>query len=457
MHVSMTSTEKRAAVSLAGIYALRMLGLFMIMPVFAIYAEQLEFVTPVLVGLAIGIYGLTQALLQIPFGMLSDRIGRKPVIVAGLLLFAGGSVIAAMADNIYWIIAGRALQGSGAIAAAVMALLADLTSESHRTKAMATVGASIGLAFTAALVLGPLLNEWVGVPGIFWLTAALALGGVMVILFVVPNPEHLWQHRDAEPVVGQFGAVLSNFELLRLDFGIFVLHLAMTAFFLAFPLLLRDLGGITVGDHWRIYLPVLLLALALMVPFIILAEKHGRMKQVFVAAIALLLLSLAAIALLASGKWSLILWLLLYFTAFNLLEATLPSLVSRVAPVTGKGTAMGVYSTSQFAGAFVGGIAGGWVHHAYGLYAVFLFLALLVTIWLLLALGMKPPAQLKTELLNIRHIEEDHALLRKRLLQVGGVREAVIVADEGVAYLKVNAATLDRKGLEAVAATEACA
>ncbi|MEN8214628.1 MAG: MFS transporter [Pseudomonadota bacterium] len=453
----MTSTEKRAAVSLASIYALRMLGLFMIMPVFAIYAEQLEYVTPVLIGLAIGIYGLTQALLQIPFGMLSDHIGRKPVIVAGLLLFALGSVIAAMADNIYWIIAGRAIQGSGAIAAAVMALLADLTTESHRTKAMATIGASIGMAFTAALVIGPILNEWIGVPGIFWLTAALAMGGVMIILFVVPAPDHLWLHRDAEPVAGQFGGVLRNVELLRLDFGIFVMHLVMTSFFLAFPLLLRDVGGIESGDHWKVYLPVLLLAVALMIPFVIIAEKRGKMKQIFLSAIILLIMSLAGIALLATGRWGLIAWLLLFFTAFNLLEATLPSLISKVAPVTSKGTAMGVYSTSQFAGAFAGGAAGGWVHHAFGLSAVFVFAALLVILWLLFALGMRPPAQLKTELINIRHLEEEHAQIRRMLLRIEGVREAVIVEDEGVAYLKVNSATLDRDKLEAVEALGASA
>lgn len=457
MHPSMTSTEKRAAFSLASIYALRMLGLFMIMPVFAIYAEQLEYVTPILIGLAIGIYGLTQALLQIPFGMISDRIGRKPVIVTGLLLFALGSVIAALADNIYWIIAGRAIQGSGAIAAAIMALMADLTTESHRTKAMATIGASIGMAFTAALVIGPILNEWIGVPGIFWMTAVLALGGVMVVLFIVPAPDHLWLHRDAEPVAGQFGGVLRNAELLRLDFGIFVMHLVMTSFFLAFPLLLRDVGGIDVGNHWKVYLPVLLLAVALMIPFIIIAEKRAKMKQIFLSSIVLLLMSLAGIALFATGRWGLILWLLLFFTAFNLLEATLPSLISKVAPVTSKGTAMGVYSTSQFAGAFAGGVTGGWVHHSYGLSAVFIFSALLVGVWLLFALGMRSPPQLKSMLINVRHMQEENAQIKRRLLRIEGVREAVIVEDEGVAYLKVNSATLDEEKLEAVEALGASA
>ena len=240
----MSATEKRATFSLAGIYALRMLGLFLIMPVFALYAEELAGVTPLLVGLAIGIYGLTQALLQIPFGMLSDRIGRKPVIVGGLVLLAIGSVVAAMSESIAGVIVGRALQGSGAIAAAVMALVADSTRESNRTKAMALIGMSIGMAFMIALVAGPILYKSISVPGMFWMTAALAVAGILVILFVVPTPEHSSVHRDAEVVSGQVGRVLRNLELLRLDVGIFVLHLIMTALFLSYPLLLRDLGGV---------------------------------------------------------------------------------------------------------------------------------------------------------------------------------------------------------------------
>ncbi|MGD9392912.1 MAG: MFS transporter, partial [Chromatiales bacterium] len=281
----MSATEKRATFSLAGIYGLRMLGLFLIMPVFALYAEELAGVTPLLVGLAIGIYGLTQALLQIPFGMLSDRIGRKPVIVGGLILFAIGSVVAAMSESITGVILGRALQGSGAIAAAVMALVADSTRESNRTKAMALIGISIGMAFMIALVAGPILYKSISVPGMFWMTAVLAVAGIVVILFVVPTPEQSTIHRDAEVVSGQVGRVLHNIELLRLDFGIFVLHLIMTALFLAYPLLLRDMGGIASEDHWTVYLPVLVLSIMLMVPFIIFAERKGKTKQVFLFAI----------------------------------------------------------------------------------------------------------------------------------------------------------------------------
>jgi MFS family permease len=449
----MSATEKRATFSLASIYALRMLGLFLIMPVFALYAEHLADVTPLLVGLAIGIYGLTQALLQIPFGMLSDRIGRKPVIVGGLTLFAIGSVVAAMSDSITGVIIGRALQGSGAIAAAVMALVADSTRESSRTKAMALIGISIGMAFMIALVAGPILYKSISVPGMFWLTAALAVAGILVILFVVPTPEHQATHRDAEVVSGQVSRVLGNIDLLRLDLGIFVLHLIMTALFLAYPLLLRDMGGIASEDHWTIYLPVLVLSIMLMVPFIILAEKRGKIKQVFLLAIMALALGLFGIGELASDKWGLVGWLLLFFTAFNLLEASLPSLISKIAPADAKGTAMGVYSTSQFAGAFVGGTAGGWIHQQFGAQAVLLFGAGMAVLWLLFAFGMKAPEPLKPRLINIRNMPGSSAEISELFYRIAGVREVVIAPDEGVAYLKVDSKKLDKEALEAMEAS----
>lgn len=447
----MTGEERKASLSLAAIFCLRMLGLFLILPVFALYAEHLEGVTPLLIGVAIGAYGLTQALLQIPFGMLSDRIGRKPVIVMGLLIFAAGSVVAAMSDTIWGIIIGRLMQGSGAIAAAIMALAADLSREEHRTKMMATIGISIGMAFAASLILGPMLNSMIGVPGIFWLTALLALGGVLIILFVVPKPEHCHFHRDAEPVPAQFRNVLTNANLLRLDFGILILHMVLTAVFLSYPLALRD-QGMVVADHWHIYLPVLVLSVGLMVPFVIMAEKQRKMKPVFLGAITALALSLLVLYLSVHHLYGLIAGLLLFFTAFNLLEASLPSLISKVAPAESKGTAMGVYSSSQFAGAFFGGVVGGWVHTHYGLDSVFLAAGLAVSLWLVIAWGMAKPSHLSTSLLRVGDVSEQQASqMAEQLLSLQGVEEAVVIAEEGVAYLKVDSRRLDPDALDVFA------
>ena len=384
----MNQLEQRSAYGLAGIYGFRMLGLFLILPVFALYAEDLGHATPLLVGLAIGIYGLTQAVLQIPFGFLSDRIGRKPVIVGGLLLFALGSVIAATADDIWLIIIGRAIQGSGAIAAAIMALLADLTRESQRTKAMAMVGITIGISFALALISGPLLHHWMGMSGIFWLTAALAVLGILILMLVVPTPVHSSVHGDAEPVPAMFRRVLGNVDLLRLDLGIFTLHLTLTSLFLSIPLALRDVG-LPVQQHTYLYLPVMLIAMIIMVPLIIMAEKRGRMKPVFLGAIGLLVLTQIGFYFSLHSFWGMALCMALFFVGFNVLEATLPSLVSKTSPREAKGTAMGVYTTSQFAGAFCGGLAGGWIHTEFGLAAVYLMGALACSVWLLLASGMR--------------------------------------------------------------------
>lgn len=440
----MNPQESRTAFSLAGIYALRMLGLFLILPVFALYAEHLQGVTPMLVGLAIGAYGLTQALLQIPFGMLSDRIGRKPVILGGLLLFAIGSVVAAMSDSIWGVIMGRALQGSGAIAAAVMALAADLSREEHRTKVMAVIGMSIGLAFILALILGPLLNGLIGVPGIFWLTSILAILGMGIVLFFVPTPESTHVHCDAGTVPAKFGRVLSNANLLRLDLGIFVLHLIITSVFLAVPLALRDLVGMESDSHWMVYLPVLLVSILFMVPFIVVAEKRNKMKQVFLGAVLALMLALSGLYLWHASFTGLAISLLLFFTAFNLLESILPSIVSKVAPVTSKGTALGVYSTSQFAGAFVGGVTGGWIHGEFGLAGVFLFGVAAALIWLLVASTMDPPANLANHMLRVGERDEAQGwALRGELAKIAGVVEVEVVAAEGVAYLKVDKTLVD--------------
>lgn len=452
----MNAHERRAAAGLGGIYALRMLGLFLILPVFALYAEDLHGVTPFLVGMAIGVYGLTQAMLQIPFGLLSDHWGRKRVILAGLLIFALGSVVAALADSIWMVIVGRALQGAGAVAAALMALAADLTREEQRVKAMAIIGASIGASFAAAMVLGPLLGAWIGVPGIFWLTAVLALLGIGVLYLVVPAAQPPRVHPEAQAVPAQLRQVLRAPELLRLDVGILLLHLILTASFVVVPLVLRDTVGLAPAQHWQVYLGVMVLSLAAMVPFVLVAERKRRLKQIFVGAIAVLAAAQLGLALVPATLATMVALLWLFFTAFNLLEATLPSLIAKIAPAQHKGSAMGVYTSSQFLGAFLGGAAGGALYGMAGAGGVFLACAALAVLWLLLAAGMAPPRYLTTHLLRVGPLSEGEArALAQRLRSIAGVAEAEIPPGEEVAYLKVDRRHLDDKALQALAGDRA--
>ena len=444
----MNSTEFRATWSLASLFALRMLGLFMILPVFSIYGDSLAEATPQLIGLAIGAYGLTQAMLQIPFGFLSDRIGRKPVIVLGLVLFLIGSVVAAQAESIYGVIVGRALQGAGAIASAVMALLADLTSDQQRSKAMAMVGASIGLSFSLALIIGPIFTSMFELQGLFWLTAFLAACGVAVTIWVVPKPDEQRVFRDTRPVVAHFADVLKDRELARLDLGVFLLHMTLTASFVVLPGWLLKNAGVMEGNHWLVYLPVLFLSFVFMVPMMILAEKKRRVKQVFLTAIGLLTVSLLFLSQAHDQLITILIGLFVFFWGFNLLEALLPSLVSKIASPGFKGTSMGVYSTCQFLGAFVGGVGGGWVLANYGDAAVYVVAALLIGLWLLAALGMKEPSHLQSFTVQIKNIDVlDSAGWVNRLMCVAGVEEAVVVAEDKTAYLKVDNKRLDKEQL----------
>ena len=448
---NLAAQERRSAIALAMIYAFRMLGLFMILPVFALYAEHLPGATPFLMGLAIGIYGLTQAVLQIPFGMLSDRIGRKPVILIGLLIFAAGSLIAGYASSIEGIILGRAIQGGGAIAAALMALAADLSREEHRTKMMAVIGASIGAAFALSMVLGPVVNNWIGISGIFYSTAVLALLGIGILYLLVPDPQHSHFHRDAQLETRSMATVLKNTQLLRLDLGILTLHFVLMCVFLVLPLILQNQLAISADSHWQIYLPVFVLSLVIMVPFIIIAERKQVMKTVFNGAIISLIIA-SIIFLYGQSLWLTIAALVIFFAGFNLLEASLPSLISKTAPATQKGTAMGVYSSSQFLGAFAGGSVGGYAHQVWGIEGVFVTVLAALGIWLLLALTMKKPLHLSTYLLNVGDVSVE------QLLAVDGVVEASLVKNEKqagfVAYLKVKKRILDEEKLLSLAATD---
>lgn len=402
----MSALELRAALSLASLFALRMLGLFVILPVFAIHARTLPGFDVAMVGWVLGIYGLTQGILQVPFGMASDRYGRKPVIVFGLVIFAVGSVVAALPGDIWTALLGRSLQGAGAISAAVTALLADLTREEHRSKAMALIGASISLMFAFSLVAAPLLYQSIGMSGIFLATGVLAVLAIGLVIWVVP-PAPAARATAMRP---SFMSVVLAPELLRLNLGIFTLHMVLMAMFVVVPTALVESGGMAPAAHWKVYLPTLLLSFAVMVPPIIWAEKRGRNKTLLLGAVALMLAtqialiggirSLAAIAVL----------LFVFFVAFNILEAQLPALVSRFAPAAARGAALGVYNTTQALGLAAGGVIGGYLVKYTGVESVFVFGAAMVLLWFIAAFSMREPLKRSAASANSREGDFSHGL-----------------------------------------------
>lgn len=447
--LAMRPDEKRAAVLMAALYASRMLGMFMILPTFALFAQgEFPQASAFMIGLTMGIYGLSQAMLQLPFGMWSDRFGRKPLIAIGLVLFALGSVLCALAPTLEWMIVGRALQGAGAISAVLMALLADLTRETVRLRAMSLVGISIGFSFTVSLVLGPALDALFGVRGIFWLTALMALIGLVVLYTLIPDPKIKPLSRDVQADTSSLGIVLKDTGLLRLNFGIFALHLLLTALFIAVPLALVQSAGLDAMHHWEVYLPVMLVSFALMTPLIIYGEKKAKLRPIFLLSILLLTFSEMLLWVGHAHLWVVVLGLVIFFTGFNVMEASLPSLIAKFSPAHLKGTASGVYATSQFLGAFVGGVVGGTLLGWGGFDAVFSAAVLLTIVWLVIAWGMINPDRVSSFVLPLTPVHtENLALTQQALMAIDGVREAWVDAVGLRAYLKIDKAKVTEDAL----------
>ena len=433
----MSAFERRAVAALACLYVFRMLGLFMLLPVLPLYASQYALSTPLLVGLALGIYGLGQALLQIPLGMLSDRIGRKPVIIGGLLLFAAGGLLAASADSIVTVILGRLLQGAGAIASTLTATVADLTREQHRSKAMAVIGMGIGMSFGVAMVIGPGIASAVGISGLFLATAALAGVGIVITLTLIPSPQSQLRDPRSQPLMGMLWECLRNPALMRLNIGVFVLHAAMMALFLVIPGRLQSLGVVP-EHHWYLYLPVMAGAFVLMVPGIILAEKRQLHTRILRLAIGLLLVIELAAVFMPSSLLTVSLVLLVFFTGFNYLEASLPALLSRIASAGGKGTAMGVFASFQFLGAFCGGAAGGWLLGHWGEEAVFLAAAAAALVWLLSTRRLELPVRNISLSLRWQGSAWSAERLRQEVLALPGTMDMTVFEPESQAYLRVE-------------------
>lgn len=434
--------EKRAAWSLSLIYMVRMLGLFIILPVFSLFGEHYSHSTPFLIGFAIGVYGLLQASLQIPFGMLSDRIGRKRVITIGLVLMAAGSVLAAMSDSIYGVILGRALQGTGAIAAALMALAADLTRDEQRTKVMASLGASIGFAFILSLIVGPFLIGWFSIDGLFWITAGSAVLGIVILHTVVPEPGQCQYSADTGANLPTMKKLFSNRQLQRLNVSIFMLHLLITAVFFVVPLQLRD-AGISDDRHWLVYLPAVIVSIGVMVPLIIWGERKALRSVLLLCVGGLVITQMlfAGPSAMGLGQNFILIFLAItcFFSFMNTLEALLPSLVSRIAPAAAKGSAMGIYSSSQFFGAFVGGAGAGWLYGAVGPSGVFAAMGVCCVIWWLVLFGFQAPKKMVTHRRTLSSDEQTRiGEITAELQSMVGVEEVVIALDEGAAYLKVD-------------------
>jgi len=442
LSIKVNRTEKRAIFSLSLIMGLRMIGLFMVLPVFTLYAHHLQGATSTLIGLALGIYGLSQALCQIPFGTLSDRFGRKPIILIGLLLFMSGSLVAGFAHSMIYMIIGRALQGAGAIGSTVLATIADLTREEQRTKAMAITGVTIGLSFAIAMVIGPLFMKWISVSGLFFLATLFGSCAILILYTLVPTPQKLAWHRDTEPELKSFFKVLKDKDLIKLNTGIFLLHAIFTASFIVIPISLFTFAKFPATQQWTLYLPTLLIAFVISLICIGFAERKRKIKPYFLGAISAIALASLLLWLAPQSLFLAAIALTLFFGGFSLLEAFLPSLISRSAPIARKGTAMGIYSSSQFLGIFVGGLLGGWLYGKFSFTGVYLFSLLLSFVWLALALFMQSPRYLTNYLLRLSERHTNFESLTMNLKKIPGIVEVSLIAEEGMAYLKMERETL---------------
>ncbi|WP_228411740.1 MFS transporter [Entomomonas moraniae] len=449
----MNPKEVRATVGLSLVFAFRMLGMFMVLPVMAIYGQSLQDATPILIGLAVGAYGYTQAVLQIPLGMLSDRVGRLPIILIGLLLFFIGSVVAAMSGSIWGVLFGRVLQGMGAISAAVMALLSDLTREQNRTKAMASIGMSIGASFAVAIIMGPILANHFGLHGLFWFIAAMAASGFLLMVFVVPKPDQRLIRRDAAIAKADFLPTLKDLDLFRLDFSIAAVHMVMMANFLALPMILLNDVGLPKNQHWWVYLIAFIGSAFGMIPMIIFGEKKRKLKQVLIASVCILLVCSLFFLFDHSSVWALLIGILVFFIAFNTIEAILPSMISKVAKAGAKGTAMGIFSTSQFLGAGIGASASGILIKFGGVSATFIGSIVICVIWLAILLRMKEPPYVTSIRLALSENQLANPQLIASLLEQQGISDAFIAPDEQAIYIKFDKQYIKAEQVEALVLT----
>ncbi|WP_349928289.1 MFS transporter [Acinetobacter sp. A1-4-2] len=436
----MNALERRSTFALSSIFALRMLGLFMIIPVFSVAGQSYQGATPALIGLAVGVYGLTQAILQIPFSLLADRFSRKPLIIIGLLLFALGGAVAAMSETIYGVIIGRAIAGGGAVSAVVMALLADVTREEQRSKAMAVMGMSIGVSFMVAFSLGPWLTSLVGISGLFWVTTVMGLAAISMLLFVPKVTRHHKNYQQG--YVAQLKQVLKMGDLNRLHVSIFALHLLLTAMFVYMPSQLIQFAGIPLSSHGLVYLPLLIISLFFAFPSIILAEKYRKMRGIFLTAIGGIVLGLLVLIFGYESKYVLLAGLGLFFIAFNVMEALLPSWLSKSAPIQSKATAMGVNSSSQFLGAFFGGMIGGQLLLLNNTSLGWSILVAIAVVWLLISFGLAQPRYLSSLVLPLPETKQTDEWT-SQLLAIRGIEEVVVMSDQQFAYVKIDKQLID--------------